>query len=467
MRLTRRFELKSSIREIIQSSNLRLCHNDYLRLTIEKLIYGGDGLARTAPDDAGRRKAVFVPFVLEDEQINASITEEKPGFLRARADKVLQASPERAEPGCPYFGRCGGCQYQHTGYAHQLEVKKAILAETIERIAKVSLPETPHVHAAAPWNYRNRTRMKVRGGRRFAMGYYRFNSHELLAVEQCPISSQLINRAVEALWKMGRAEAVPREVEEVEFFASHDDTSLLLELNLDDHATQGISSGVAQFVRGLRSALPAIAGVAVFRREGQNLRHEIIPQALHDLFGTQELTYHTAECKYRVSAGSFFQTNRFLTNEMVDVVTRDRTGNYALDLYSGVGLFTLPMSQNFREVASVEAAPYSFHDLRRNSPSNVTAYHASTEYFLTGAKDIAQFDYVVVDPPRGGMGEDVARKVADLGAPRLTYVSCDPATLARDLKVLLAAGYVISTIHLIDLFPQTFHIESIIELKIG
>lgn len=444
-----------------------LCNNGYLRLTIEKLIYGGDGLARTEPDATGRRKAVFVPFVLEGEQINATVAEEKPGFIRARADKVLQPSPERAEPGCPYFERCGGCQYQHTNYSHQLEVKKAILAETIERIAKIKLPEPPHVHAAAPWNYRNRTRMKVRGGRRFAIGYYRFNSHELLPVEQCPISSQLINHAIETLWKLGRSEAVPREVEEIEFFASHDDTSLLLELNIDDHATQGISSGVAQFVRALRSSLPAVAGVAVFRREGQNLRHEMIPHALQDVFGAQELTCHTAECKYRVSAGSFFQTNRFLTNEMVDVVTRDRTGDYALDLYSGVGLFTLPMSQNFREVASVEAAPYSYHDLRRNSPSNVTAYHASTEYFLSGAKDIAQFDYVVVDPPRGGMGETVAKKLAELGAPRITYVSCDPATLARDLKVLLAGGYVISTTHLIDLFPQTFHIESITELKIG
>ncbi|HYG98391.1 MAG TPA: 23S rRNA (uracil(1939)-C(5))-methyltransferase RlmD [Terriglobales bacterium] len=438
-----------------------------MRLTIEKLIYGGDGLARTAPDAAGRRKAIFVPFVLDGEQIDATVIEEKPGFLRARADKILKPSPERAVPACPYFVNCGGCHYQHTTYEHQLQIKSAILRETIERIAKVPLPEQPHLHAAAPWNYRNRTRMKVRGGRRFAMGYHRFASHELLPVEQCPISSRLINRAIEALWKLGRAEAVPREIEEIEFFASHDDESLLLELNLDDHATQGISSGITQFVRALRGSLPAIAGVAVFRRQGQNLRHEMIPQPLRDIFGAQELTYHAAEGKYRVSAGSFFQTNRHLTDTMVHIVTHGRMGDFALDLYSGVGLFTLPMSQNFREVASVEAAPYSYHDLRRNSPSNVTAYHTSTEQFLSGARDIAQFDYVVVDPPRGGMGEEVAKKLGELGAPRITYVSCDPATLARDLTVLLAAGYLISKTHLIDLFPQTFHIESIVELKVG
>lgn len=438
-----------------------------MQLTIEKLIYGGDGLARTAPDENGRGKAAFVPFVLRGERVEACPVEEKPGFLRARAEKIVTASLERIQPGCPYFSRCGGCHYQHTGYDHQLEIKTTILIETIQRIAKIELPEKPHVHAAAPWHYRNRTRMKVRGGRRFAIGYYRFASHELLPVETCPISSPLINQAIDALWKLGRAGSVPHEIEEIEFFASHDDSELLLEINVDDRATSGLSSQLAAFVQTLRHDLPEIVGVAIFRREGQSLRHEMVPYHYREVFGSEQLTYRAAECQYRVSAGSFFQTNRHLTGEMVDVVTRGRTGDYALDLYCGVGLFALPMSQSFREVAAVESAPYSYHDLRRNCPSNVTGYHTSTEEFLKGAAEIARFDYAVTDPPRGGMGEAVSRKLAELAPPRITYVSCDPATLARDLKVLLAGGYRIADIHLIDLFPQTFHIESIVELQMA
>lgn len=438
-----------------------------MQLTIDKLVYGGDGLARTASDEHGRGKAAFVPFVLPGEQVDASPVEEKPGFLRARAERILVAAPERIVPGCPYFGRCGGCHYQHAGYDYQLATKTAILTETIQRIAKIELPEKPQVHPSPPWNYRNRTRMKVRGGRRFAIGYYRFASHELLPVENCPISSPLINRALDALWKLGRAAAVPHEIEEIEFFANHDDSRLLLEINVDDRATSGLSSQLAAFVQILRRELPAIIGAAIFRREGQSLRHEIIPHHHRDAFGAERLTYRVGENQYQVSAGSFFQTNRHMTTEMVSVITGARSGDYALDLYSGVGLFALPLSQNFREVAAVESAPYSYHDLRRNCPSNVTGYHTSTEQFLEGAAEIARFDYAIVDPPRGGMGDAVASKLAQLAVPRITYVSCDPATLARDLKVLLAAGYRITRTHLMDLFPQTFHIESIVELQIG
>jgi 23S rRNA (uracil1939-C5)-methyltransferase len=438
-----------------------------LLLTIEKLIYGGDGLARTALDAQGRSKAVFVPFVLGGEQVEARVVEEKPGFARACLEKLVKPSPARVEPRCPYFGRCGGCHYQHTGYEHQLAIKSAILTETIQRIAKIRLSKGPHVHSAEPWNYRNRTRMKVRGGTRFALGYYRFNSHELLSVEECPISSPLINRAIAALWKLGRAGAVPQHIEELEFFADHNDRQLLIEFNLDDHATNGVANAVVAFAGQLRSELPEIIGVAIFRREGNNLRHETPTYEQREALGTERMNYQVGTYKFEVSAGSFFQTNRHLTAGMMELVTRDRAGDHALDLYAGAGLFTVPLAENFVDVAAVEAAPYSHRDLRHNCPTNVSAYHETTEKFLATAKDIDRYDYVVVDPPRGGMGEAIAQQLAALESPRITYVSCDPATLARDLRVLLSAGYVIEDLHLFDLFPQTFHIESLVELKLN
>ena len=140
-----------------------------MELTIEKLIYGGDGLARLPADSEGRRKAAFVPLVLPDETVDARVVEEKPGFVRAQLEKVITPSPDRIAPQCPYFGECGGCHYQHTGYEQQLLLKKSILRETIERIAKVELPEIS-AHASPPWHYRNRTRMHVHHEPAFALG---------------------------------------------------------------------------------------------------------------------------------------------------------------------------------------------------------------------------------------------------------------------------------------------------------
>src|SRR5215469_14436640 len=163
------------------------------------MIYGGDGLTRLPADKQGRGKAAFVPFVLAGEKIEATITEQKPGFARAHAQSIIDPSPHRIQPACPYFSRCGGCHYQHASYEHQLEIKKEILGETLRRTAKLDLAVDIQLHPSPPWNYRNRSRFKVRTAPDFAAGFFKMGSHELLAVEQCPISSPLINQAIEAL----------------------------------------------------------------------------------------------------------------------------------------------------------------------------------------------------------------------------------------------------------------------------
>ena len=201
-----------------------------MRLNIEKLVYGGDGLARLPADDRGPGKAVFLSFVLPGEAVEATLREDKPGFARAQLDGILTASPRRVDPRCPYFLRCGGCHYQHTGYEHQLEIKAAVLKENLRRMARLELDTELRVHPSPPWNYRNRSGFKVQTAPEFALGYYKFNSHELLAVEECPISSPLINGALAAMWQLGRAGSVPPGVQEIEFFANSDDTELLAEV---------------------------------------------------------------------------------------------------------------------------------------------------------------------------------------------------------------------------------------------
>jgi 23S rRNA (uracil1939-C5)-methyltransferase len=440
-----------------------------LLLTIEKLIYGGDGLTRLSADAHGRGKAVFVPFVLPAEKIEATLTEQKPGFARAQADKILEPSPHRIQPGCPHFTRCGGCHYQHTTYDQQLEIKKEILRESLRRTAKLELPFDIEVHPSPPWNYRNRSRLQVRTRPEFGAGYFKLASHELLAVEECPISSPLINRGLASLWQNGRARKVPEGVREIEFFANADDTQLLVDVSC---AREARRAAVRDWAEEWRGTAPEIAGVVAFREPNPGDRkagaQEILVTA-----GVAHLTYQTKQASYRVSAGSFFQTNRHLTDELVNIITKGQTGKLAIDLYAGVGLFSTALACDFDHVVSVESSQTSTADLAYNQPSNGATVQATAEQYLTRAenrgpvgKGLGTFtpDLVVVDPPRGGLGERVARLLVTSAAPRVCYVSCDPATLARDLVPLLAAGYRAEQVHLVDLFPQTYHLESVVHL---
>ncbi len=177
-----------------------------------------------------------------------------------------------------------------------------------------------------------------------------------------------------------------------------------------------------------------------------------------------ELTYATDHGSYRVSAGSFFQVNRHLIDELVEIVTHGRSGQVALDLYAGVGLFSSAMARNFHHIVAVESSQNSHSDLQYNSPANVKAVRATVDQYLARKPDKFCPELVVVDPPRSGLGEKVAGTLSKIGSPRITYVSCDPATLARDLKLFLTAGYRLDEVHLVDLFPQTFHLESVVQL---
>jgi 23S rRNA (uracil1939-C5)-methyltransferase len=431
-----------------------------LQLTIEKLIYGGDGLARLPADEHGPGKAVFVPFVLEGERIEASLLDQKRSFARGRAEAILQASPHRVEPICPYFLRCGGCHYQHASYEHQLEIKIAVLKENLRRTAKLELETSVTIHPSPPWKYRNRTRLKVRTAPEFALGYYKLGSHELLAVEECPVSSLLINRAIAAFWKMGRERTVPDGIHEVEFFVNAEDTQLLVEASCEPGTP---STPVREWAGVVQGALPEITGMVVFKARPSGMTAPVVPNPMAS-FGAREITYRTDDASYRVSAGAFFQINRHLINDLVKIVVQECSGDRALDLYAGVGLFSTILSRRFAQVIAVEASQTSHADLLYNSPDNVKAVRATTVDFLRGVARKLKPDLVVVDPPRSGLGESVVQSLVGLGAHRITYISCDPATASRDLAGLLSAGYRIEQVHLVDLFPQTYHLESVFHL---
>jgi 23S rRNA (uracil1939-C5)-methyltransferase len=462
-----------------------------LILSIEKLIYGGDGLARlpcdpNRTDHRSRGKAVFIPFVLGGEEVEASLTENKPGFARARATEIIEPSPQRVQPSCSYFLHCGGCHYQQASYEHQIEIKTEILRENLRRIAKLELRCEIQAHPSPPWNYRNRCRLQVCSGPEFAAGYFRFGSHDLLPVEECPIGSGLINQAIAAFWQAGRAGRVADGIREIEFFANANDTKLLIELLCTPQAKR---SSVRAWAQEFCVTMPEIAGAVAFRQNPSGIAEHLTS------IGAAELTYQTQHASFRVSAGSFFQTNRFLTNELVEIVAGGCSGEMAIDLYAGVGLFSTGLSCNFRHVISVESSQTAARDLAYNLPTNGEAVRSTAEQYLHAVPGASRADaghwpaqsggelepgrdrmgklpqlysykpdLIVVDPPRSGLGDRVARSLASSSAPRVTYVSCDPATLARDLLPLQASGYRVDEVHLVDMFPQTYHIESVVKL---
>jgi 23S rRNA (uracil1939-C5)-methyltransferase len=436
-----------------------------LELTIEKLVYGGDGLARIESPN-GKRKTIFVPLVLAGEQIEASIVEERPGFARARLEKILAPAAERVEPPCPYFGDCGGCHYQHVNYDSQLKFKAQILRETVNRIAKIELPDVV-THASPPLNYRNRTRMKLeRHGSEFVLGYYRLGSHQLLPIQQCPISSPAINRALNAIWVLSGVHELPASLAEIEFFSNHDDTAVLLEFGTDN----GNPSKLTRFANAIHERDGEVIGAAAIR--GRLTTDEAVAapelsggptKEAAPLFGERSFTYRVGKFQYTIGPDAFFQTNRFLIPKLVDLVTNDAEGKLALDLYAGAGLFTQPVAQQFDRVVAVESSSASVRYLHLNVPPHAKVVESSTEAYVErgGQKP----DYIIVDPPRAGLGKRVVAGLARLAPKKITYVSCDPSTLARDLPGLIAAGYKIRQAHLVDLFPQTFHIETVLRLE--
>ena len=390
-------------------------------LTIEKLVYGGEGLGRV------EGHVVFAPYVLPGERVLVERKSAKGGLVRTALREVLSRAEGRVEPPCPYFGRCGGCHYQHAGYELQLEAKRSILRETLRRVGKIEAPDEIATVSGEPWGYRNRSQFHVAGA---AVGYLEAQSHTLCPITHCPISAPRVNEVLAALLHMTLDGRWPRFVRSVEVFTNAKETQINVEA--DRPVAKRFFEWCAEVVSG---------------------------------FVSGPLDYQAAGFTYRVGGASFFQVNRFLIDYLVHTAVGDAGGAWAVDLYAGVGLFSLPLGRQFSRVTAVESGASSARDLRFNAERAgvaVEVAQSTTEDFLRGLKDAP--DFVLADPPRTGLGRAVVARLAEIKPARITIVACDPATLARDLPALLAAGYRIERLTMVDLFPQTFHFETVVEV---
>lgn len=417
-----------------------------MKLRIEKAIYGGDGLARIP---AG--KTVFIPGTLPGELVEATIATDRRSFATGKLDAVLEPSAERVAPGCEYFPRCGGCQYQHAGAAFQLQMKLDILKETLGR-AHVAIQSEIAGLAGPAWGYRNRIRLQAKGS---TLGYRQRQSHTLLPVTHCPIAAPVLEQAIAVVERVAGLEDL---CEEIEFFTNGEQDQLLISLwpgPLQRSKQKPREQALEVFAERVRVEVPALIGVGLFTQ--QNMKY----------WGQRSLTYTVCGLTYRVSLGSFFQVNRFLLPELLQLVVKNRSGRTAWDLYAGAGLFARALDFDF--VTAVESEGFSSDDLKKNLESSPHQVVRSNTLDFLRSQSSAQVrpDLIVVDPPRAGLGKEICSHLSRIAAPNIIYVSCDPATLARDLQTLLESGYFLQTIQLVDMFPQTFHLETVTVLVRG
>ena len=433
-----------------------------MRLQIEKAVYGGAGLAhQTEGEGAGR--AVFVPFTLPGELVEARPVEEKGSFGEAALLQVLSPSKDRAQPVCAHFGQCGGCQYQHAEYFAQVQMKSAILEETLERTGLTTLPAI-QAHTGEPWAYRNRTRLRVAEVDSVPkVGYNRRGSNEFLAIHECPILAPLLWRAAEALLRVAAEGSTAARwlgsAVEVEFFATADEKKLQMAVFVRRQ-----QAGFKAFCGQMQQILPELTGAnaSLLPFAGPHRRAQR-PRTLENR-GTEGLNYLAAGEDYWVSQGGFFQVNRFLIDELIRIVTAERRGAIVWDLYAGVGLFSRALAKTYQNVVAVETAATDL--IKSFKGPGRRAVEATTLEFLQGAVlQRERPELIVMDPPRAGVGAEVCTLLARIGAPVIVYVSCDPVTLARDVKSLVAAGYNLAELHMVDMFPQTFHLETVAVLR--
>jgi 23S rRNA (uracil1939-C5)-methyltransferase len=400
-------------------------------LQLEKHTYGGDAMGRL-PDG----RAVFVPFGLPGERVRVRLTEEKRGFARGELIEILEASPHRILPRCKHFGVCGGCHYQNLPYEEQLTAKAEILRDQLRRIGRIENPPVQQTVASPrPWNYRNHVQFHLTDEGR--PGYVRADVPEVFAISECHLPEASIN----VLWPQLEFEP-GTDIERVSLRAGRDEDLMLV----------------------LESDSPEAPELEI---EAEISVAHVFEENTVVIAGNDHVIISVLGRDFRVSAASFFQVNTAMAEKMVDhllahlPITQSST---LLDVYCGAGLFSAFLAPKCERVIGVESSPSACEDFSFNLDEfeNVELYEGLAEDVLPAfAGRTASPTCVLVDPPRAGLEKRVVDAILQLKPQVIAYVSCDPSTLGRDAARLISGGYRLKEVTPFDLFPQTFHIESI------
>ena len=411
-----------------------------MEVTIERILPGGLGLAHAD----GR--TVMVALAAPGDRVRVSIDRVKGNVAFAQIQEIVTPSPQRVEPPCQYFGRCGGCDFQQLDYQAQLAAKVEAIKDCLHRIGRIeNVPDFQITAAPNPWHYRTRAQWQYDSIRR-RLGYFESGSRNVCDVLECAVLAPELQNTLESLR------------------ARMDDGSLPEEAR-DFRAVVG-DEGV--------SISPRLRGSSPTAREGSDL--EMTGRGVRDISRT------ILGDAYHLNAESFFQANEDLLPQLVEGALGDASGETAVEFYSGVGLFTLPLARRFKQVIGVEsedaATSFARANLAKAGLRNAEIVKSDVGIWLetirygelsrlskeSAAALQGQIDFILLDPPRTGAESRVIHGLLGLKPKRISYVSCDPATLARDLRKLIAGGYALASIAAYDMFPQTHHVETVAHL---
>ena len=417
-----------------------------IELRLDGIAHGGEALGR----DRGR--VVFVPYAIPGERVRVELLEEKPRWARARLLEVLEPSPDRVEPPCPYFGpeKCGGCQWQHIAYERQAGLKQEILADHLRRLGHIAEPPIADIIALAgpavsdqiaaemdvlTFGYRNQTRFAVGADGR--LGFPRSLARDVIPIDRCLLLHERLDDlhgALDLLWPSL--------------------TGVILRAGIATGQTLVVFETASEEHPELEIDLPAACAVQT-------------PRGVQPLVGEPWLEEQVAGRLYRISAESFFQVNTIGAEALVEVVAsylEPRANDCLIDAYCGVGLFSLALADSVGQVIGIESSPSACEDFALNAGAadNVSLHEGAVEDVLPTLRDQGQpADLVLLDPPRAGAGPEVVSHLAAMNPRRIVYVSSDPAALARDAVHLAAAGYCLAEVQPLDMAPQTAQVDSV------
>lgn len=397
-------------------------------LRVEGLAYGGDAFGRDA-----NGRMVFVPYAIPGEQIRVEPVDEHKSWARARLIEVLQPSPDRTRPICKHFGVCGGCHYQHLAYNAQVQAKAGIVRAQLERLGGFQDPPlAAAVASPSPWGSRNHVQFSLTPAGH--LGFQAAGTQQVIPIDECHLPDSLLTD----LWPRIGLDPASGVTRVSVRSGEGGDRMVILQADGDPEVEAEID---------LPSSVVWLG-----------------PQGATVLAGEASLMTRVLDRWFRVSAASFFQVHTHLAGVLVEHARQAlaiQPGDQVFDLYAGVGLFSAFLAKAGARVSAVEESASACGDFEVNLSEfdEVVLYHATVEQALEALPNNPVA--IVVDPPRAGLGQRLSRQLAAFGAHRIVYVSCDPATLARDGRVLAEAGYRLLSATPFDLFPQTYHIETL------
>jgi len=442
-------------------------------VTIEKILHGGAGIGRIG------KVVVFVPYSAPGDRLKVEITEQKRNYWQGKTVDILEASPLRTSPLCPYYGSCGGCNLQHLSYASQLVAKKLLVNDCLQRLGKIFVPPGNPLANPIQWRYRNKTQFPV-SGPPWSVGFFKPRSHQIVNAERCLIQPEEFDNLRAAL--MSRLEGTTETA-----YDERSGTGNLRHIVLKRGAATGEIA--LMFVTATGSLSPSLHDrlpeeflesptpdprsppavlVSIAHNVNPARTNRVLGPRYETLAGRAHYFEKLLDQTLRISSGSFFQANTAATELLVKRILKylEPDGQKTvLDLYCGVGTISLPVASFVGNVIGIEMDPAAIADARANvvaaGARNVQIIEAPVEQ---GIKQVQQADAVILDPPRKGCPPGLLRDVVALKPQEIIYVSCNPTTLARDLAILHQLEYETIEVQPIDMFPQTAHVETVAKL---